>query len=171
MTPFTLPANVHALIREAYDYWQRIHPAAGPPERLPGRQHIDPLDIAPPLLPHVWLVDVLRDAAAEPALRFRYRLVGSAVDRGSGRTLTGRWLDEVNAGFFRDPLLCGPYLSVASTRQPDYRVGTPLFAHAQQWSWLERLMMPLAQNGQDVDMLFCCTVFYDVEGKVMGSRL
>lgn len=161
MSGFILSENAHSLIKDSYAYWQRIHPLAG----LPGRQHVEPLDISH-LLAHIWLVDVESDPR-----RFRYRLVGSAIDCGMGRTLTGRWLDEVNARFFQDPLLNGAYFAVTTTGQPDYRVGTPIFAENQHCSWLERLLMPLARNGSDVDMLFCCTVFYDEEGAVMGATL
>ena len=54
-----------------------------PPGRLPGRQHIDPVDF-PTLLPFVNLVDVEREqgegeqgARDAGRMRFRYRLVGT----------------------------------------------------------------------------------------------
>lgn len=161
---FQLPDTAHPLIRAAFDYWQHIHPANA---ELPGRQHFDPLHI-PHLLSHVWLVDVLRDAPAAPA--FRYRVVGSAVDRGMGRTLTGKRLDEAIPGFSEDRRLCGPYLETVETAQPSYRKGAPIFQHNRQYRALERLMMPLAQDGRLVDMLFCITLFYGADGRLLGSR-
>lgn len=46
-----------------YEYWHSKRPSDA---ALPGRQHVDPLEI-PSLLPHLFLIDVVR----EP-LRFRY---------------------------------------------------------------------------------------------------
>ncbi len=161
LAPFSLPETAHDLIRAAHEYWRRIHPG----DRLPGRQHLDPLNI-PHLLPHVWLVDVLRDPVA-----FRYRLVGTAVDRGMGQTLTGKHLETVVPGFFDDPRLCGPYLELAERARPSYRKGAPFFRHAQQYRELERLLLPLARDGQAVDMLFCITLFYDPDGRLLGSKL
>src|SRR5262245_24319768 len=59
----------HPMVQRFYDYWLSV----APPDRLPGRQHIAPEDLIP-LLPRLWLLDVYRDP-----LRFRYRLVGTAV--------------------------------------------------------------------------------------------
>jgi hypothetical protein len=162
---FQLPDTAHPLIRAAFDYWRQIHPADA---TLPGRQHFDPLHI-PHLLPHVWLVDVLRGAHAAPA--FRYRVVGTAVDRSMGQTLTGKYMDVVIPGFNDDPRLCGPYITAAETACPSYRKGPPLFRHNQQYRMLERLLLPLARDGSMVDMLFCVTLFYAADGHLLGSKL
>ena len=102
---------------------------------------------------------------------FRYRLVGTAVDSSLGRTLTGKRLDVVIPGFHEDPRLNGPYLETAATGQPSYRKGAPLFDHNQQYRALERLLMPLARDGHIVDMLFCITLFYGADGRLLGSKL
>src|SRR4051812_22620200 len=73
--------------REFFDYWR----SKAPPGRLPGRQHIDPLDI-PHLLPGVALFDVLRNGTG---LRFRWRLIGTALVDAIGDDYTGRFVDEV----------------------------------------------------------------------------
>lgn len=164
--PFRLPDTAHALVRAAYTYWRGIHPEdAG----LPGRRHLDPLHI-PHLLPHIWLVDVLRDAASGP-LGFRYRVVGTAVDRGMGQTLTGKRMDAVIPGFNEDERLRAPYVAAVEAMLPSYRKGLPLFQHNQQYRELERLLMPLAHDGRSVDMLFCITLFYGADGRLLGSQL
>ena len=84
-TPFLLPEDAAPKIRALYAYWQAIHPE---PDRLPGRQHLDPLDI-PELLANIWMADVQR----EP-LRFRFRLVGTEIVKFTGRDSPGRWLDK-----------------------------------------------------------------------------
>src|SRR6266849_5312118 len=63
-----VPPECDRRIRALYDYWCGIHPTEA---ILPGRQHVEPLDLAE-VLRWLWLVDVQR----EP-LRFRYRLVGT----------------------------------------------------------------------------------------------
>lgn len=163
MAAFLIPTTAHPAIREAYDYWLAAAPGAG---RLPGRDHLDPLDI-PRLLPHVWLVDVEN---GEPAA-FRYRIVGTAIDRAMGRTLAGCRMHEVSPDFYDRPEVCGPYLTMLQDRQPSYRKGLPLFAHNQQYCELERLLMPLARDGRRVDMLFCVTLFYLPDGTIIKSNL
>lgn len=160
---FRLPDTAHEFVQAAYTYWREIHPG----DRLPGRQHFDPLHI-PHLLPHIWLVDVLRDG---PSPAFRYRVVGTAVDRSMGQTLTGKYMDLIIPGFNDDIRLSGPYVAAAETGQLSYRKGAPLFRHNQQYRALERLLMPLARDGRRVDMLFCITLFYGVDGHLLGSKL
>ena len=77
-------AIAHSGLRALYDYWHGRRPGA----RLPGRQHLDPLDI-PGLLPNLMLVDV----AAPDDLRFR--LVGTALVGWFGRDTTGLALEDV----------------------------------------------------------------------------
>src|SRR5690242_1355091 len=64
------PATAGPEIVALYDYWRSKAPGEG---LLPGRRHIDPVDI-PRLLPNVWLLDVVDDPR-----RFRVRLVGGAL--------------------------------------------------------------------------------------------
>jgi hypothetical protein len=72
------PATAKPEIVALFDYWRSKAPAEG---TLPGRRHIDPLDV-PRLLPHIWLVDVVD----EPR-RFRVRLLGTAlVETGTWRS-------------------------------------------------------------------------------------
>ena len=120
--PPTSPPKIRAL----YAYWCSIHPPSG---GLPGRQHVDPVDI-PMLLPWLWLVDVHR----EP-LRFKHRLVGTEHVRVMRRDPTGLWLDEAH------PLFVGsetyPQFVAACDRQCGYRRGQPLFicrASLSRWS-------------------------------------
>ena len=141
------PASWHPRIERFYAYWQSIHPPVG----LPGRQHIDPSAI-PDLLPHVYMVDVTRDP-----LRFKYRLVGTEYAQRMGHDLTGRYLDEAHPGF---PELVRQYVTTVELRQPHYRSGPVLFAASQKdFRSIERLMVPMARNGIDVDMIFGLIVY------------
>lgn len=164
---FTLPAEAHALMRQALEYWRSLRPAPG---LLPGRQHIDPIAI-PALLPHLWLLDVLRDAAMPGGIRMRYRLVGSHVELGLGQPKTGRWFDEAEPAFASDAAMRAPYETAVLRHEPHYRRGKPRFAYNSSAASLERLLMPLAGNGRDVDMLLGFTIFYDGTGGLIRPAL
>ncbi|MDQ7250813.1 PAS domain-containing protein [Dongia sedimenti] len=67
---------------------------------MAGRKHrseIDPIEIDPDLLPHLFLIDVLREAAS-PTPRLRIRLTGTALDQAFGRSVKGHPLEEFMHG-------------------------------------------------------------------------
>lgn len=142
------PETWHPTIRALYDYWLSVHPPAGPP----GRQHIEPTAI-PRLLPNLFMVDVSRDP-----LRFKYRLMGTEYARLIGRDLTGRYLDEVHPGFHGEIL--HQYTEAAELGRPAYRKGPIKYARPdKQYLGMERLIVPLARNGVDVDMILGIVVY------------
>src|SRR5436305_6834964 len=79
-------ADWHPLVRRFYEYWLSVKPA----DRLPGRRHIVPEELAP-LWSRLRLIDVHRDP-----LRYRYRYCGSAIVQSLGREVTGWWLDQAH---------------------------------------------------------------------------
>ncbi|WP_341899059.1 PAS domain-containing protein [Ferrovibrio terrae] len=159
MSAFALPADAHPLIRQGYEYWLQVHPAEN---LLPGRQHVDPTAI-PKLLSHIWMVDV----QAEP-LRFRYRLLGTAVRRitPSGEAVVGRWIDEVDTNFIASGRM-EAFVQPVRNRAPCYRRGKPMFPLGLDHLTVERLFMPLAADGKIVDMLFCISLFLSTEQALM----
>jgi PAS domain-containing protein len=107
-----------------------------PPAGLPGRQHIDPLEI-PDLLPHLMLIDVV-PAQFEPA-RYHIRLVGTEVVDG-----TGRYVEEVlTAEQGRAEIICG-YDEIVRTRQPEHRSGV-VATHGREHVAYERIAFSPAQ--------------------------
>jgi hypothetical protein len=142
---------LHPKIRRLIEYWLAVHPAAG----MPGRQHIDPLDI-PDLLPNVWLVDVER----RPDLRLRYRLIGTSIARAFDHDTTGEFLDETHDGY-RDGQVRINILDVIREGSPAWRVGRPKLWRLQEFLRLERIYLPLASDGETVDMVLALTVFLD----------
>lgn len=141
------PETWHPKLERLYTYWRSIHPPAG----LPGRQHIDPTTI-PDLLPDVYMVDVIRTP-----LRFRYRLVGTEFAQRMGHDLTGQYLDEAHPGFAD---VIKQYVAVVEQREPAYRNGPVLFTAAKKdYQSIERLMVPMARNGIDVDLIFAVIVY------------
>lgn len=135
-----------------YEYWLEIHPGGG---RLPGRQHFDPVDLASryrQLLQHLWLVDVERNP-----MRFRLRLVGSAVYMTSPFARAGQCVDEFIDPASRAETLHTALTRVAGTRQPDFRRGRPHIAPGRRTRELARLSLPLAADGETVDVILNLT--------------
>ena len=74
-------------LMEGYEYWRR----KAADRRMPRRADIDPTEI-PKLLPYVRLIDVIGPGC------YRYRLVGTELQRFHGTNPTGRYVHEVLAG-------------------------------------------------------------------------
>jgi len=145
-----IPEDCHPKIRAIYDYWRSAHPKGG---GLPGRQHIDPIDI-PRLLPNVWLIDVCR----EP-YRFRFRLLGTLVVDYAGEDNTGKWFDERWPDFDSSV-----FLDVVETGRPSWARGLSKMRPEKNYYELERVRLPMATDGKTVDMILVLTVFFDSEG-------
>lgn len=142
------PADCDARIRRLFDYWQSIHPAG---DGLPGRRHVEPLHL-PELLRWLCLIDVAR----EP-LRFRYRLVGTGQVQALRRDLTGQWLDAALPEFERSTAYADLVAVAAGAIR--YRRGPPDIPLEDGDALMERLLLPLAQDGSRVDMILGMTLY------------
>ncbi len=120
--------------------------AKAPPGKLPGRQHIDPLEI-PDLLPYLMLIDVIRPASLPP--RYQIRLVGTQVVAIQGTDATGKFVEEV---LDKGPDIIAHYEDVLTTRQPQYHRGQVATRDRNHVSY-QRIVFPLATDGETVDML------------------
>jgi hypothetical protein len=145
----------HPMVRCFHDYWLSV----APPDRLPGRQHIAPEDLIP-MLPRLWLLDVYRSP-----LRFRYRLVGTAVVKSVRRELTGKWLDEVQPESVSNPTLRDRYRFVVETGHPTWRRGPTRWARDPVHRTVENCFVPLAADGVTVDKIFAVNVIFDSSGR------
>ncbi len=144
-----LPADADPRLRRLYDYWRSVHPPGG---GLPGRQHIDPCDMVP-LLRWIWMMDVHRNP-----LRFRYRLLGTEQVNAMERDFTGRWIDEVHPQFVSS-VSYAQYVKSVERGEPGYLKGPPPYHVSKDFMQVERLLVPLARNGKDVDILLALTVY------------
>jgi PAS domain-containing protein len=144
----SVPPDGDQRVARLWQYWRSIHPSAG---GLPGRQHVEPLDMAD-LLAWLWLVDVAR----EP-LRFRFRLVGTGHRRMLGTDVTGRWIDEALPGFEQQEgygdFIAGAAGQIRYCRRP------PEFPLDRSCAAIERILLPLARDGASVDMLLGMTLY------------
>jgi hypothetical protein len=129
---------------ELFAYWASLRD--GP--LLPGRRRLDPADIKR-LLPTVSLIDVMGEACGP--LDFRMRLAGTGLYGVYGREITGRRLSEIYnaaaADYWR-----GELGKVVSERRPAVGVHNLAWRGASHLSILW-LRLPLASNGQEVDMI------------------
>jgi len=155
MIPAIDVSSWHPLLQELYRYWCAIRPG----EALPGRRHLDPLDLGK-FLPRLWLLDVQR----EP-FRLRYRLVGTRICEMAGRELTCQWLDEAHPGL--EPGTFVRFQQVVATGVPNRRRGKPklFLSHKADLTEIENAVFPLAADGKTVDMLLVHTIFYSMDGK------
>jgi hypothetical protein len=122
---------------------------------MPSRRDFDPIKM-PRLLPHIAMTDVFY----EP-LRFRYRLIGTAITAMTGRDATGRWLDEDLYGDRTERFLW-TFKTCVETRAP-----VAVRQHAQfpdrDWAVVEVLLMPMGETGDSVEMILSGVVVVDTK--------
>ena len=123
-------------------YWRRLVPAG-----LPGRQHVDPVEIGATLLPHIFLADVLDDGR-----RFRWRLIGTHIVHHAASDDTGRDLDATIAPAMRETII-GHYRETVSTCRPICHRSEFVGRDRRVYRY-DRVLMPLAADGSAVDMIF-----------------
>jgi hypothetical protein len=135
------PAAAARAHEELFAYWASLRDGV----LLPGRRHLDPGGIKR-LLPTVSLIDVVR----EP-LDFSMRLAGTALYGVYGREITGKRLSDIYntaaADYWRVELG-----KVVAERRPAVGVHSLAWRGASHLSILW-LRLPLASDGQDVDMI------------------
>lgn len=120
---------------------------------MPAPTDIDPLDMPRQLLPHLLLLDIER----RPALRFRWRLIGTHITKVVERDRTGRYWDEIYDERTFAMLATGP-LWVIEHRRPVRVLGSAHYA-AKQHIRSESVDMPLSSDGATVDRLLTVTVY------------
>lgn len=129
------------LLHEVHAYWR----AKCGDRAMPARADLDPIDI-PELLPNLILIDVI-----PPSGRLRVRLVGTWIVNQFGRDYTGRYLDEIDFGEAQDEIV-REYSAAAAAAYPvcsDHRyrnLGGQIYD-------IERLILPLSEDGERVSML------------------
>lgn len=135
-------------IRDLIRNWLAIHPG----DRLPGRQHFDPLAI-PRLLKNVILTEVERDP-----YRFRVRVVGTVIADAFGRDFTGKYMDEVFEGH-AESLSHSVRVEVVETGMPHLRPAAPGTFKGMDIAPLEGVHLPLAADGVTVDHVLSMFVY------------
>ncbi|MBX3445176.1 MAG: PAS domain-containing protein [Parvibaculaceae bacterium] len=134
----TLPPKLAAL----HAWWRAKQEAkAG---ALPSRGDVDPAELRH-MLPHIALVDVLRDP-----LDWRYRLVGTRLVEVMGGERTGKRMREL----LTPPAIEGSVVLMTrllETRMPLAFTGT-LYWLEREYVGFHALALPLSSTGADIDM-------------------
>ncbi|HWY60271.1 MAG TPA: PAS domain-containing protein [Rhizomicrobium sp.] len=123
-----------------YAYW--THQCGG--RTMPCRADINPRDIVS-LLPLVFIVEICQP------LRFRFRLVGTAICGRWHDDFTGKWLDELDFDGELETVL-EQYASVARIGAP--RADEMEFVNGEgRYLHYRRLLLPLSEGDQMPNML------------------
>ncbi len=134
-------------LARALAYWDAL---LAEHDRLPVYGDLDPLHMRP-FLPYVLLVDVIRGADRRVA-DFRFRLAGTAVVARYRIELRGRHLSELDLDGKGDEIAAA-YLQTVVWAAPQYSIDA-FTRHDGHFMHYERLLMPLATSGGQVDCLF-----------------
>lgn len=149
----------HPLHAEVHAYWL----AAGRPGALPARSDIDPGQLSR-ALPWIILYDVVGDGGD---VSFRFRLIGTGIVERYGRDATGKLFEDVyepeilvrQLAFFR---------GVVNRGRSAYSYGMLPVPDRRHVNY-HRLVLPLADDGVNVDMLLAVMAFDDDETRVPWS--
>lgn len=153
------PPTRHWKIAALWEYWSGIARVQG---RVPRRADMDPVDI-PKLLANIWIVDF-----DWGTLRFRYRVIGTAVTRARNSDLTGGYVDEEVADL-RHTALGRELERVVRECRPVWSKGPPppRVRPDHDVVEIERLSLPLAATTGETEMVLNLSVFRMRTGEVL----
>jgi hypothetical protein len=90
--------------------------------------------------------------------RYRIRLTGTRVAAFFGDRHTGCWFDEIFDNFTGSPTHLS-FDSVVRTGQPSWRTGTCELQKSKSFAKFERVHLPFADDGRNIDMVLACSLF------------
>lgn len=136
------------ILTALYDYWRSRRSG----EKLPARADIDPIEMPRAALPHIVLADV-----GDEGNRIHYRLVGTSIVNEWGGDFTGKCIDEIMDGTYLQ-FVRGLFIDVMKHRcavlsESTFRWDVGKVVGAR------RLYMPLASDGEMVDMVLIGQTF------------
>lgn len=130
-------------IRTLVDYWH----ARCCDGRLPNRAAINPADLKP-LLPTMFLID----CPTRDDRDWVYRLIGTEIVEREGYDKTGKAVSKYFTGAAW-PAIRAEYIMCMDQHRPVYRADTALDRLARLSFDFERIFLPLASDGENVDMI------------------
>ena len=133
-----------------YRYWRSKHQEAG----LPGRGDLDPVDFFP-FLPSLMLVDVLDQ---EGRRRLRFRLMGSYHIEITGQDMTGKYFDEALTQEADRDRIISRYATAVDLKTPHYWKRN-FWCPEKRWRYYQSIILPLASDGTNVDMILSVVAF------------
>lgn len=145
-----VPRDAHPDIWFLVRYWQYVHPEG----RLPGLSHFV-LDDIPALCPHLRLLDVVDGGS----YRYRVRMIGDEHKRQLGYDPTGHWYEKVTSRF-ENSVVELDLARVCHKVQPVYRKGETIVPYVSDAKIIERVHLPLSNDGFRVDGIASLTLFF-----------
>lgn len=129
------------IVSDAMAHWQALRGERA----MPARSDLDPAAITP-LLPYLYLVDVLGNGAD-----FRYRLIGTDIVRNTIRDNTGARLSDLR-GQGSQARLAQLYADCLASRAPRSQL-FPYTRRSGEVAWYETAVAPLSPDGSSITML------------------
>lgn len=138
-------------LRGVLDYWA----SRRGDESLPDRKAIDPVDLRE-YLSDICLIDVVDEGGIR---RFKYRLVGTHVVDLMGQDFTGQFFDTFLP---RNRLIAvtALYDACVTLRKPGLSIDS-MPVSGREFLIYKRLLLPLASDGENVDILLAAFDFVD----------
>ncbi len=146
----------HPPSQKVFDFWlSNCRQKTSPTQR-----DLD-LMLIPKLVPYCFIMDCLGESC------FRYRFVGTAIDKHIGLSLTGQMMDEVRKGNLLRTLtkLFG---TTHSTGRPGFAT-TQMPTETRDYVLYHRLSLPLSDDGQTVNKIFGAHFFEEIT-KISAHR-
>ncbi len=140
------------LLKQLLHYWRSIKGSRA----VPSRRDFDPIDI-PKLLPHVILVEVLRDATQRHFEDFRFRLIGTYVEDRMRDRYTGLRLSEIK-GKGPGSKVWETYTAVRQEKRPKM-ITQNYIGPMDNIKGTQEIFLPLSSNGSRVDFILVGLLF------------
>ena len=105
---------------------------------MPRPGDIDPIALPTEILPQLMMIDI------EPGMRFRFRLIGSAIVALSGAEWTGRYVDDVIGAQSFDLMASCFRMAIALKRPVFARMECRALIHVGTFN--SYLVLPFAEN-------------------------
>jgi CheY-like chemotaxis protein len=147
------------ILRDALAYWREKRGTRA----MPMRRDIDAAELPKHLLPHLQLIDVI-----DGGERFYFRLVGTAIVDAFGGEFTGKYADEVIRAE-RIAYLHQCYRKVIEARRPVFIRSRYLTTKTIDMM-ANRLLMPLSQDGEQVNMILGALTFEFMDPRAEERR-
>jgi hypothetical protein len=139
----------NAEIQQALDYWRAIRGL----RTMPALDDMDVLQIPRNVLAHITLVDI----EYEPKMRFRWRLIGTAVTTILQRDMTGRYWDEIYSEDVFN-LFAEPTNYVLQNRKP-MRFTAKAHVADREFYDAEHIYMPLSGPDSRIERMLGVSAF------------
>jgi hypothetical protein len=127
-------------LTELYDFWDGLRRG----RELPSRSDVDVFELKP------WLGNLSMLSVIDGGADFYFRVHGSNLRELVDADLTGRYLGKLPYEWVGAWM--AEYTEVVRSRAPVFRSRSPSLI--KTFIAIEKLMLPLSENGRDVDHIF-----------------